>query len=146
VTIEDATEQMVTLRRIELRLSEPTEDGETVIRLLTNLPRSRFSARAIARLYRRRWPIESMFQRLESVLHSEVKTLGHPRAALLAFGVAVLAYNVLTVLKSPVRAAHYLRGSGIELSPFYMATEVRAHYAGMMTALVAAAWKRYDAM
>jgi hypothetical protein len=37
--MEDATEEMVTLRRIELRLSEPTEEGETVIRLLTYLPR-----------------------------------------------------------------------------------------------------------
>lgn len=147
VTIEDAAAgQTVKIRRIELRLSEPTEDGETIIRLLTNLPRSRFSARAIARLYRRRWKIESMFQRLESVLHSEVTTLGHPRAALLAFGVAVLAYNVLTVLQSAVRAAHDLRNSGIELSPFYVATEVRAHYAGMMMAVVATAWKRYDTM
>jgi IS4 transposase len=146
VEIEETAGQTVTLRRVELRLSEPTDDGETVIRLLTNLPRSRFSARAIARLYRHRWKIESMFQRLESVLHSEVTTLGHPRAALLAFGVAVLAYNVLTVLQSAVRAAHDLRGSGIELSPFYVATEIRAHYAGMMMAVAVAAWVQYDAM
>jgi IS4 transposase len=145
VEIEPAG-QTVTLRRIELHLKEPTEDGETVIRILSNLPRARFSARAIARLYRHRWKIESMFQRLESVLHSEVTTLGHPRAALLAFGVAVLAYNVLTVLQSAVRAAHDLRESGIELSPFYVATEVRAHYAGMMMAVAVAAWRQYDAM
>jgi IS4 transposase len=146
VVIEDAAGQTVSLRRIELHLSEPTEDGETVIRILTNLPKSRFSARAIARLYRHRWQIESMFQRLESVLHSEVTTLGHPRAALLAFGIAVLAYNVLTVLQAAVQAAHELRDSGIELSPFYVATEVRAHYAGMMMAVAVAAWEQYDAM
>lgn len=146
VTIEDAIGKTVKLRRIELLLNDPTEDGETIIRLLTNLPRSRFSARAIARLYRRRWQIESMFQRLESVLHSEVTTLGHPRAALLAFGVAVLAYNVLTVLQTAVQTAHDLRDSGIELSPFYVATEVRANYAGMMMAVIAPAWKRYDVM
>ena len=45
VEIEEAAGQTVRLRRIELRLSEPTEDGETVIRILTNLPKSRFSAR-----------------------------------------------------------------------------------------------------
>jgi len=50
-------------------------------------------ATKLAQLYRRRWRIENLFQRLESVLHSEVRTLGHPRAALLAFGVALLAYN-----------------------------------------------------
>lgn len=36
-----------------------------------------------------------MFQRLESVLHSEIKNLGRPRVALLGFAVAVLAYTVL---------------------------------------------------
>jgi len=148
VEFTDAAGDTVTLRRIELHLKEPTEDGETVIRILTNLPKQRFSARAIARLYRHRWKIESMFQRLESVLHSEVKTLGHPRAALLAFGVAVLAYNVLTVLQTAVWIAHEeaLRGSGIELSPFYVAVQVRAHYAGMMMAVPLAAWKKYDTM
>jgi IS4 transposase len=146
VEIEVAKSQTMKLRRIELHLNEPTNDGETVIRILTNLPKSRFSARAIARLYRHRWQIESMFQRLESVLHSEVTTLGHPRAALLAFGIAVLAYNVLTVLKLAVQAVHDLRESGIELSPFYVATEVRAHYAGMMMAVAVAAWEQYDAM
>ena len=135
----------VTLRRIELHLTGQTENGETVIRVLTNLPRH-FSARAIARLYRHRWKIESMFQRLESVLHSEVKTLGHPRAALLAFGVAVLAYNVLTVLQAAVEAAHDLRNSGLELSPFYVAVEVRACYAGMMMATMASIWRPYDAI
>lgn len=146
VTIEDEAGQAVRLRRIELRLIEPTEEGETAIRLLTNLPKSDCTARKIARLYRRRWQIESLFQRLESVLHSEVTSLGHPRAALLAFGVAVLAYNVLTVLQTAVWAAHDLRDSDIELSPFYVAMEVRAHYAGMMMAVAVAAWEQYDAM
>jgi IS4 transposase len=146
VAIEDEAGQTVRLRRIELHLNEPTEDGDTVIRMLTNLPKSGFTARKIARLYRRRWQIESLFQRLESVLHSEVASLGHPRAALLAFGVAVLAYNVLAVVQSAVWAAHDLRDSDIELSPFYVATEVRAHYAGMMMAVAVAAWEQYDAL
>ena len=59
---------------------------------------------------------------------------------------AVLAYNVLTVLQSAVRAAHDLRDSGIELSSFYVAIEVRANYAGMMIAVAVAAWKQYDTM
>lgn len=146
VEFTDEAENTVTLRRIELHLKEPTEGGEAFIRILTNLPKQRFSARAIARLYRHRWKIETLFQRLESVLHSEVRTLGHPRAALLAFGVAVLAYNVLTVLQAAVWAAHDLRESDIELSPFYVAVEVRANYEGMMIATSVAAWKPYDTM
>lgn len=146
VVIEDEAGQALRLRRIEVQLDEPTEDGDTVIRILTNLPKSHFTARKVARLYRRRWQIEALFGRLESVLHSEIRSLGYPRAALLAFGVAILAYNVLTVLQSAVWAAHDLAEGDIELSPFYVATEVRAHYAGMMMAVAGAAWKQYDAM
>ena len=58
-------------------------------------------------VHRKRWRIEGMFGRLESVLHSEIKTLGHPRAALLGFTVAVLAYNVLALLlQAVVEQAH----------------------------------------
>ncbi len=146
VTIESATGQTIALRRIELHLDTPTEDGDTVIRLLTNLPKSQFSAGKVACVYRRRWKIETLFQRLESVLHSEMTSLGHPRAALLAFGVAVLAWNVLAVLQLAVKARHDVQAAGIELSPYYLAAEIRAQYAGMMTAIAAAAWQAYDAL
>ena len=108
------------------------------------MPAAQFTSRNIARLYRQRWQIESLFQRLESVLHSEVAALGHPRAALLAFGVAVLAYNALAVLQSAVWSAHELHTSDVELSSYYFAAEIRTHYAGMMMAVAPAAWHRYD--
>jgi IS4 transposase len=144
VEVEDNAGQRLRLRRVELHLERATEDGDTTIRLLSNLPPSQFTPRRIARLYRQRWQIESLFQRLESVLHSEVVTLGHPRAALLAFGVAVLAYNTLAVLQSAVWSAHELHTSELELSSFYFADEIRTHYAGMMMAVAPAAWERYD--
>lgn len=132
------------LRRIELQLDKPTDDGDTVIRLLSNLPAS-FSAQSIAGLYRKRWRIETMFQRLESALHSEIATLGHPRAALLAFGVAVLAHNVLAVIERAIMVRHQLeQGGAIELSAFYLALEVRAAYEGMMIALPSSDWHPYD--
>lgn len=146
VAIEDKAGQPLMLRRIQLELDEPTEDGDSVIVLLTNLPKSPFTARKIARLYRRRWNIENLFQRLESVLKSEISSLGHPRAALLAFGVAVMAYNVLAVLQTAVRATHDLQAADIELSSYYLATEIKAQYTGMMTAIVALAWQAYDAL
>jgi IS4 transposase len=144
VEVEDDAGQRLRLRRVELHLERATEDGDTTIRLLSNLPASQFTPRRIARLYRQRWQIESLFQRLESVLHSEVVSLGHPRAALLAFGVAVLAYNTLAVLQSAVWSAHELHTSELELSSFYFADEIRTHYAGMMMAVAPAAWERYD--
>ncbi len=147
VSIDDDAGQPLRLRRIELQLDTPTEDGDTVIRLLTNLPQEKVDATQVAQLYRRRWRIEAMFQRLESVLNSEITTLGQPRAALLAFGVAVLAYNVLAVLQTAVTAQHKLdQTGGIELSAYYLAGEIRAHYAGMMVAVAPSVWQAFEAM
>ena len=137
---------ILSMRRIEIRLDAPTEDGDTVIRLLTNLP-ARVKATKIALLYRQRWKIEGMFQRLESVLHSEVRSLGYPRAALFAFGIAVVAYNVLSTLQAAVEQQHQLEeGSAIELSSYFIAAEVRASYRGMMIAVPDSVWEGYQAL
>jgi len=69
-------------------------------------------AATIAQLYRKRWRIEGLFGQLESVLHSEIRTLGHSRAALLGFAAAVLAFNVLALLKRCVEQAHCERAPG----------------------------------
>lgn len=149
--VEHQEDRQIThvLRRIELHLDESTEDGERIIRLLTNVP-DRVEAKALAPLYRRRWRVENLFQRLESVLHSEVRTLGAPRAALLAFGVALLAYNVLTLLKTAMRIQHerVLKKPQMEISPYYIAVELRACYAGMVLAMALAtdAWQRYQSL
>jgi IS4 transposase len=145
VQVKNQDERILQLRRIEVHLDEPTEDGDTVIALLTNIPTKNLSAKAIARLYRKRWTIEGMFQRLESVLHSEVRTLGQPRAALFAFGTAVVAYNILSVLQSAVEAAHpEAKSEGIEISPYFVADEVQATYGGMMIAVAATVWASFE--
>ena len=130
-------------RRIELRLDTPTESGETTIRLWSNLPREA-CAGTIAALYRKRWRIENMFQRLESVLESEIRSLGHPRAALLGFAVAVLAYNVLAVLKRSVEHAHRNRQPQLDVSTYYLALLIRSSYEGMLVALPAPTWQPWS--
>lgn len=125
---------MLSMRRIEISLDAPTEDGDTVICLLTKLP-VRVKARKIALLCRQGWKIEGMFQRLESVLHSEVRSLGYPRAALFAFGIAV------------VEQQHQLEeGCAIELSSYSIAAEVRASDRGMMIAVPDSVWVGYQAL
>jgi IS4 transposase len=146
VRIDEKGAEPLKLRRIEIRLKKPTEDGDTVIRLLSNLPATELSACEIATLYRRRWRIEAMFQRLESVLNSEIAALGHPRAALLAFGVAALAYNVLAVVGAAVNRQHELDATKLELSMYFIAMEIKAHYAGMMIAIALDVWQPFDAM
>ncbi len=131
------------LRRVELELGHPTEDGDTLIRMLTDLPAAHFDACAVARLYRRRWTIENLFQRLESALKSEVRSLGYPGAALLAFTTAVLAYNALATIQAAVEAAHDLPAAGIELSSYFVASDVKAYYGGMMVAVPPATWQAF---
>jgi IS4 transposase len=143
VRLEDEGRQ-VTLRRVELHLDEPTEDGETVLRLLTNVPAERMGAQEVAKLYRKRWSIESMFGRLESVFQSEITGLGNPRAALLALGVAAMAYNILAVLQAAVETEHRLDGANFQISSYYIADEVRSTYSGMMIAVPEVEWEKFE--
>ena len=139
------------LRRIEVELDTPTEDGDTIVRVLTTLPVD-VDARTVAALYLTRWTVEGLFGRLEAVLHSEVRTLGQPRAALLAFSVAVVAYNVLAVVQAALDAEAAKQAAAaapdtapVPISLFYVADEVRAHYRGLLIAVDAGVWARYDA-
>ena len=126
-------------RRIELALDQPTEDGDTAIRLWSNLP-GEVSAGRIAELYRTRWRIEAMFGRLEAVLNSELASLGHPRAALLGFTVAVLAFNVLALLGRCVEQAHQQRQPSLDVSTFHLALLVRGSYEGLLIAVPPEHW------
>jgi hypothetical protein len=93
-------------------------------------------AAILTRCLGRTLTIEGMLQRIESVLDSEVQSLGSPRAALLGFASAVLAYNVLAVLKRSVEQAHReMQPEGWEASTFHLAVQVRSGYEGMQIAL-----------
>lgn len=133
------------LRRVEVELDAPLESGETTLRLLTSLPAAAADAVAVAELYRRRWTVEGLFQRLEGVLHSEVSSLGRPRAALFAFTAAVVAYNALAVVQAAVEAAAAARAPAepVPVSMYQVAHSVREHYRGLMVAVAPAVWARY---
>jgi IS4 transposase len=136
----EVKDQPAPWRRIELALDAPTEAGETTIRLWSNLP-GEIGAGRIAELYRTRWRIEGLFGRLESVLNSEMAGLGHPRAALLGFTVAVLAYNVLALLQRCVEQAHLRRQEPPpEVSTSHLALQVRSSYEGLLIAVPPECW------
>jgi IS4 transposase len=135
----DAGEVLI-LRRVTVVLDKPTRDGETEIHLLTNVPAKDARAKVIADLYRKRWTIETAFQELEATLNGEINTLGYPKAALFAFCVALVSYNVLSTLKAALRSVHGEDVVAQEVSGYYVADEIKMTHRGMMIAIPEDEW------
>jgi IS4 transposase len=136
---DDAGEVLI-LRRVTVVLDRPTRDGETELHLLTNVPAKDARAKVIAELYRRRWTIETAFAELEATLEGEVNTLGYPKAALFAFCVALVAYNVLSTVKAALRAVHGEEVVAKDVSAYYVAEEVAMTHRGMLVAIPEDEW------
>ena len=133
------------VRRITVRLARATRDGDREIHVLTNLPRT-VSATQVASLYRNRWSIETAFQEMERALGGEVATLGYPKAALFAFCVALVAYNVYATLKASLRAVHGEEKVREEVSGFHIAADVALDHPGMDVAIPEEMWERFQKM
>lgn len=127
------------LRRIVVNLDEPTRHGEKQIAILTNLPTADANAAKIAELYRQRWRIETAFGELEKAFDGEMATLGQPKAALFAFCVALMAFNVQSTIKAAIRSEH---GAEVEqsISGSDLAEEVAATHRGLIIAIPEDEW------
>jgi hypothetical protein len=139
------TGKITQVRRITVKLSQPTRDGDTEIHLLTNLP-AKIKPIKIAELYRRRWTLEQAFNELTTQLRCELNTLGYPKAALFAFCVAVSAYNLLAAVKGALRGVHGEKKVETEVSNYFLTDEISGVYKGMMIALPPADWEIFQAM
>jgi hypothetical protein len=133
-------------RRIRIVLNKATRDGDKVLSLLTNLSKTAAHARQIAEMYRKRWTIETAFQELEAHLHSEINSLGYPKAALFGFCVALVAYNVLAVVKAALRSVHGEETIANEVSGYYLAGHLGRTYEGMMIAVPEEQWQIFQSM
>lgn len=137
---EQGHPQTRTLRRIRLVLDQPTEDGETEIFLLSDVPAAAADGRLLATIYRRRWTVENVFQTLTEALRCEVNTLAYPKAALFGFCTALVAYNAVAAVRAALRSAHGAEQVEGEVSTYHMAGEVARTYEGMMIALPPREW------
>jgi len=131
------------IRQITIHRSEQ-DPAQEDIHLLTNLP-ARVTARRIAGLYRQRWTIEDAFQDLTDHLGCEVHTLCYPKAALLAFCVALVSYNLWALTRAAIAQALGPKQEE-EVSTYYLADEWRSTYRGMMIALPPPCWQRFQRM
>jgi hypothetical protein len=113
------------LRRVIVKLDEPTRDGDREIRLLSNLPEE-VSAVAAAEPYRERWTLEGHFDFVKNQLQGEIESLGRPRAAPLMMCLAMVAANALAVVRQALRASHGIELE--ELSGYYLADELAGNY------------------
>jgi IS4 transposase len=144
--LTDDQGQILFVRRITVELDTPTRDGDREIHILTNLPVETADAITVAELYRKRWTLETAFQELEATLHSEITTLGYPKAALFAFSIALVAYNVLSTVKAALRSVHGAKVVDSEVSAFDLAEEVAGTYRGMMIAIPKDEWVIFHGM
>jgi IS4 transposase len=140
IRVEHEDGEALYLRRITVELDRPTRDGDAEIHILTDLSARVARAKTIAELYRKRWTIETAFAELEATLRGEVETLGYPKAALFAFCVALMAYNLLSVVKAALRSVHGAKVVTEEVSGYYLADEVAGTYRGMMIAIPEDEW------
>lgn len=131
------------LRRIVIKLSQATRDGETTLNLLTNLPNDVADAIVVSELYRQRWGIETAFQKLEGHLNSEISTLGYPQAALFSFCPALVAFNLYAVVMAALRAAHPTHDIDTEVSEYYIAAEIATTFTGLEIAVPDTDWEPF---
>lgn len=132
-------------RRLRIKLDQATRDGDTLLYILTNLPRQ-VSAKRVAQLYQNRWKLETAFQHLEAYFHSEINTLGYPKAALFGFCLALVAYNLLAVVLAALRGVYGEDTVDQEVSLYYIANEISTTYKGMMIAIPEPEWDIFYAM
>lgn len=129
------------VRRVTLRLNEPTRDGEREIHILTNVPQRDAGAERVAEIYRQRWTIEGMFQELTQNLRCEIDTLAYPKAALFGFCLALLAYNAMSVVNGTLRATFGADEVRDNVSGYYLCLEMAQVYPGMMIAVPPRRWR-----
>lgn len=138
------TGERLPVRRITVKLDQPTENGDAEIHILTNLSAQQATAEQVAQVYRTRWTIEGAFQTLTDVLRCEVETLGYPRAAVFAFATAALAFNTYAIVQAALRSVHGVDVVKQKLSSYHLMTHVAQAHLGLAIAVPPRAWKQYQ--
>ncbi len=146
VEVRDAEGCAHLFRRIHVQLDQATRDGDRELSRLTNLPQYKASATRVARFYRQRWTLETAFQHLEASFHSEIHTVGSPKAAVFGLCRALVAYNMLAVVMAALRSVHGESRIDQALSLYDVANDIAPTYQGMMMAIPVEEWRVFRRM
>lgn len=138
--------QRLELRRVVLRLETPNRHGDREIVCLTTLPAEVATAEVSLNLYRDRWQVEGLFLSVTQNFEGEIKTLAYPKAALLSFTLALVAYNILATIKAALASVHGVGKIEASLSDFYVVDELQGTYRGMMIAIAPEHWSCFSQM
>jgi IS4 transposase len=133
-------------RRIQVKLDEATRDGDRGLDILTNIPLRQASAKRIARVYRKRWTLETACQHLDAYFHAEINTLAYPKAALFGFCLALVAYNMVAVVMAALRSVQGAETIDQALSLYSVANDIAQTYHGMMIAIPEDEWRVFSRM
>lgn len=134
----------VEVRRTVLKLAKLTRHGDKEIVVLTNLPTAIADAESVMTLYRHRWQVEGLFLTVTKNFEGEIKTLAYPKAALFSFTLALVAYNILAIVKASLASVHGVEKIESTLSDFYVVDELQGVYRGMMLALPGVHWQDFQ--
>ncbi|NQU32772.1 MAG: IS4 family transposase [Bacteroidetes bacterium] len=146
VEVVDSEEVKHTFRRITVKLTNETRDGDKEIHILTNLPSEEVTAIKVAELYKTRWKIETAFQELTRDFNSEINGLGYPKAALFGFCVALVTYNIYSVMKAAMQNVHGVEVVEEQISGYYIANEISNTKIGMEVAIPEKEWIQFRNM
>jgi hypothetical protein len=128
------------VRRRTLALKAPTRDGATALPILSPLPVEDARASTLVVLYGTRWTIETAVFDRTTTLACESNPLGYPKAALLAFCLALVADNAVSVMKAAWRRDQGKHQGNTDVSSSSLSLEIRHTYDGMMIASPAPHW------
>jgi IS4 transposase len=134
---EPASGETLLLRRITVKLKVLTRDGETELPILSTVPSGRATAAQLARVYGKRWSMETACFEITTTLTCELHTRGYPKAAWFAFCLALLAYHAVSLIKAALRREHGRKQINDEVSGYDLALEIGRTYDGMMMAIPA---------
>jgi hypothetical protein len=137
--------QPMPVRRLTVKLSQPTRDGDNELHILTNVGDVDATGAQIAELYLKRWTSEAVFHEMAMVLKNKVETDGYLTAALFVFSIAAIIENTLILVKGAIEAVHG-PGKFADISGLSLSRELSRTHAGMMVAVEEPLWSVFREM